>query len=671
MSQIIYPITHLPPVIDIGKQTEKGVTRIGFDVHEWLDDWPGMKFSVRPTRPGETESYFAASEMVGSVVFWLVGAVDTEKPGSGTVEVLGVTEDERKLSFMCRTSIANTNTVTTAEIPEPNQPWVDQVILAGESAKEDAMEAAQSARAAAEDAAQVEAAMKGLNEDFGNSSVFLVTAKNKSDDFPVPYADRTQEEIRAAVAAGKTCVLVDNDGKVYTYWDESTIQSVTGEWVPSIRFMGALNYDTNKKLWYRYSIHVRPDGQATWVGNAVRTATPHKLKLTGAVEATYDGSNAVTVDIPHAGIPSTADPLKQLVTDADGNVAWEDRLAYKHVTTEKGYVYVYQDAEIAKDDGLFLLTAPISSPVAGEFFTVIIGGNEYTSKCVDASALAEGMEAYVFGNTAAMGDELPIENPDPDATYLLMLIPDGMEGIYGMVSIEEEPASLTLTVRSAEEVETTTTDIKKVDRELLDIPTPDMNAVNGEDGFIANRPCWVYKTPDGWVVWDGVTEGKETLSININGTPTLLGYKVCPVPMNEYSFRTGGAFYKTYTYDDEGVSKAGLIVTQMSQMAGEILCELKASTGRTLYYSLNREVATNVSVEATGSSGIYIAADFAAEHPRIDVPFNVIYKPIDVELLPPANVNASDIVYYWRWSPTVKKWAAVTIDQLKADLGLT
>ena len=95
MSQIIYPITHLPPVIDIGKQTEKGVTRIGFDVHEWLDDWPGMAFSVQPTRPGETESYLAASEMVGSVVFWLVGAVDTEKPGSGTVEVLGVTEDER------------------------------------------------------------------------------------------------------------------------------------------------------------------------------------------------------------------------------------------------------------------------------------------------------------------------------------------------------------------------------------------------------------------------------------------------------------------------------------------------------------------------------------------------------------------------------------------------
>ena len=27
MSQIIYPITHLPPVIDIGKQTEKGKGR--------------------------------------------------------------------------------------------------------------------------------------------------------------------------------------------------------------------------------------------------------------------------------------------------------------------------------------------------------------------------------------------------------------------------------------------------------------------------------------------------------------------------------------------------------------------------------------------------------------------------------------------------------------------
>ena len=145
MSQIIYPITHLPPVIDIGKQTEKGVTRIGFDMHEWLDDWPEMKFSVQPTRPGEKESYFADTEMVGSVIFWLVGAVDTEKPGSGTVEVLGVTEDERKLSFMCRTSIANTNTATTAEIPEPNQPWVDRVIIAGETAKKKAKEASESA----------------------------------------------------------------------------------------------------------------------------------------------------------------------------------------------------------------------------------------------------------------------------------------------------------------------------------------------------------------------------------------------------------------------------------------------------------------------------------------------------------------------------------------------
>lgn len=150
MSQIIYPITHLPPVIDIGKQTEKGVKRIGFDVHEWLDDWPGMRVSVQPTRPGEGSSYIAETDLVGSVLFWLVGATDTEIPGGGTVEIVGVGENERKLSATCRTIVNATTTSTTTEIPEPGRPWLDQVIMAGETAKAEAKDAATSAQEAAQ-----------------------------------------------------------------------------------------------------------------------------------------------------------------------------------------------------------------------------------------------------------------------------------------------------------------------------------------------------------------------------------------------------------------------------------------------------------------------------------------------------------------------------------------
>lgn len=293
MSQIIYPITHLPPVIDIGKQTEKGVTRIGFDVHEWLDDWPGMRFSVQPTRPGETDSYLAVSEMVGSVVFWLVGAVDTEKPGSGTVEVLGVTEDERKLSFMCRTAIANTNTATVAEVPEPNKPWVDRVILAADSAAKNATESEASADKAAASAKEAEESV----QDF-----FIVTAAPKKEGVPVFYADKTQEEIREAVAAGKTCLLVYNAstssvpaGMVCTYSGEDKYDADETE---SPCFFAGVKYNTQAQRWYQYTSYVRADGHVGTIGKVMRTQTSSVLKFTGAVNAQFDGTNPVTVDIP-------------------------------------------------------------------------------------------------------------------------------------------------------------------------------------------------------------------------------------------------------------------------------------------------------------------------------------------------------------------------------------
>ena len=221
MSQIIYPINHLPPVIDIGKQTEQGVRRIGFDMHEWLDDWPGMQFSVRPVRPGETECYIAATEQVGDVLYWLIGAVDTEKAGSGMLEVLGVTEDERKLSAMCRTSITNTNTVATGEIPEPDRPWVDQVILAGETAKadaKDARQAAQEASQAASDAGGYSANADAKAAAAANSEAAAVasaqSAANDAQEATKQASTATQAASQAAKDAG--------DAKTYAAAAESS-----------------------------------------------------------------------------------------------------------------------------------------------------------------------------------------------------------------------------------------------------------------------------------------------------------------------------------------------------------------------------------------------------------------------------------------------------------------
>lgn len=460
MSQIIYPITHLPPVIDIGKQTEKGVTRIGFDVHEWLDDWPGMTFSVQPTRPGETESYFAAAEMVGSVVFWLVGAVDTEKPGSGTVEVLGVTEDERKLSFMCRTSIANTNTATTSEIPEPNRPWVDRVLEAADDAKE------------------------SVKDFFIVKTPFILNANPQK-------TDKTQAEIIEAIEAGKVCMLVATlYNRVY---DSASIE----DGAPVFRRYGFDN-KTNKS--FAETVTVNADDTVTsFYTEPILTPNPGVLHFRGAVNASYNGETHVTVEIPSggAGLPETADPLKQLVTDAAGKVAWEDRLAYKYTTT--GEVVNLEETTLTGEDedgdgttdGFYLVTPWAVDIEAGKTYNVNFNSTTCECKAIDGRTIepetAAGM--LYMGNLAALGAE-GIEGSNPDAPFVLVAVNNGtaesdMGGMYGMLAPLNGATSATLSVTHTGETET----IKTIDPKYL----PPVESM-----FNVRTTATVYKTDTGF-----------------------------------------------------------------------------------------------------------------------------------------------------------------------------
>ena len=144
MSQIIYPITHLPPVIPIGVQTESGVEAVGFDVKAWLDEFDSLDLTVWPTRPGESAAYPAAdAELVGTVLYWRPNGADTAIAGAGKVEILGITGDKRKLSGWCDTVVKGTSLAVTQDVPEAASPWVDEVLNAAEEAKRQADRAAE------------------------------------------------------------------------------------------------------------------------------------------------------------------------------------------------------------------------------------------------------------------------------------------------------------------------------------------------------------------------------------------------------------------------------------------------------------------------------------------------------------------------------------------------
>lgn len=122
-----YPVQRLPVVIPIGIQTETGVEEIAFDVSKWLDKWPEIEVEVWHRLPGQTEAYLAQSRREGSIVYWEVTHTDTQTPGMGKVELMGVLPEGRKLSGSTDTRIRETICASTQDPPDAPPTWVDTV----------------------------------------------------------------------------------------------------------------------------------------------------------------------------------------------------------------------------------------------------------------------------------------------------------------------------------------------------------------------------------------------------------------------------------------------------------------------------------------------------------------------------------------------------------------
>lgn len=252
---MIYPIHHLPDKIQVGIQTEQAVEVVGFDLKPWLDAFPDMSFAVWATRPGETEAYPVNDHMmVGTVLYWHPDGYDTAIAGEGKVEIAGVGENRRKLSGFAATAIQATSLGATKEPGESVSPWYEAVLQAAQDVKADV--------------------------NVGTGGLYLVNTKDGR-------ADRTQEEIRAAVAAGKTCLLVVR-GKVYEYQHES--KHPLGEVAPM--FVSALEYAGNKGVYRHNCAYVLADGYVATLFSLLAVPNPQSLTIGGVV---YDGSKAVAV----------------------------------------------------------------------------------------------------------------------------------------------------------------------------------------------------------------------------------------------------------------------------------------------------------------------------------------------------------------------------------------
>lgn len=267
---LIFPIDHLPRLIPVGVQTSKGVEEIGFNVSAWLDKWPEMTFEVWPTRPTETAAYPAVSQLIGDVLVWYVSEADTAFDGLGTVEIVGIAEGIRKPSGPCTTEVKKTSLGKTQEPPDGIKPYYEGM-----------MEAAQDARNAAD-------------EVTAGKALFVITTEIVNGKL---IANRTIQEIQQATVSGRAVILA-NGSEVYTFIGyQKDNESGTGS-IPT--FFGKVEVN-DKGILYAWNAQIRADGTVTAYSKAKKVVNPKKLHITGAVEATYDGSEEITVNIPAGG----------------------------------------------------------------------------------------------------------------------------------------------------------------------------------------------------------------------------------------------------------------------------------------------------------------------------------------------------------------------------------
>ncbi|MBR5874539.1 MAG: hypothetical protein IKY90_07405 [Oscillospiraceae bacterium] len=136
-------------------------------------------------------------------------------------------------------------------------------------------------------------------ENAENDELFIVRTLDGNK------ADKTVAEIREAAAAGKVCLLLNEEGTVYKYrGEEEPLYGGTEETVPTFYRGAGYNY-SGIQLYYA-QIPASDNVVRYMYTTCAKTPNPSILKFTGAVEAEYDGSKQVTVNIPEGGTGSEA-----------------------------------------------------------------------------------------------------------------------------------------------------------------------------------------------------------------------------------------------------------------------------------------------------------------------------------------------------------------------------
>lgn len=174
------------------------------------------------------------------------------------------------------------------------------------------------------------------------------------------------------------------------------------------------------------------------------------------------------------GLPEGGEPHKQLVTDADGNTAWEDKLCYtEHF---QGEFLPETEMTLMEETSFYMCTEPLTNqPFLGGNYTVIING--VTFNCVAKETASGDMPMITLGNASIFGGEY---SEDP---FFIAFAPEEAAEEMGGITVMCVPffdvESVTLSITGEGE------HVKQIDNKYLDVKDEiyivDMHTVQNSD----------------------------------------------------------------------------------------------------------------------------------------------------------------------------------------------
>jgi hypothetical protein len=129
-----YTVAQEGVVIPLGRQGENEANTVQFPISGWAEQYGVGEFVLTHKRSGDTDPYLCVTtpSADNDILSWVINSADVAEAGNGCAQLTYFVNDAVAKSVIYSTSVLPS--LTSGITPDPQQPWIEQVMQAGASA---------------------------------------------------------------------------------------------------------------------------------------------------------------------------------------------------------------------------------------------------------------------------------------------------------------------------------------------------------------------------------------------------------------------------------------------------------------------------------------------------------------------------------------------------------